>query len=193
MVVWFEGVDTVGKSTQIKRILKSFPEAVATKEPGGTELGVKIRELILHQETPISSTSELFLFLADRAEHHDKILLNNKNRLVLSDRGFISGMAYALANGLKVDLGLLFRLNRLALGGSLGGKIIFFETTFELISYRLKKKKRDKIEARGIHYLLDVQEWMKKIISRLELPVLYIDSSKDEQSIEKTIKGFLND
>ncbi|NLC28789.1 MAG: dTMP kinase [Campylobacteraceae bacterium] len=193
MIIWFEGVDTSGKSTQIERLSKTYKDAIITKEPGGTELGVAIRELILHQNSPISSISELFLFLADRAEHYEKVISKNKHRLILSDRGFISGMAYALANGLEADLGLLFRLNRLALGGSFSGKIVFFETTAELISSRLKTKNSDIIESRGSEYLMNVQNWMKQIVTRLEMPVLYVNSALNEASIEDAIKGFLND
>lgn len=193
MVVWFEGVDTCGKSTQIERLRLTCKDAIITKEPGGTELGGSIRELILHQNNPISTLSEMFLFLADRAEHYEKVIKANPNRLILSDRGFVSGMSYAMANSKDLDLGLLLRLNRLALGGSFDGKIVFFKTTKELISSRISTKNHDNIETRGIEYLIKVQELMEAILSRLELPILQIDASQSEEEIEKEIKGFLND
>ena len=193
MVMWFEGVDTCGKSTQIKRLKLTCKDAIITKEPGGTELGLSIRELLLHQKTPISTLSEMFLFLADRAEHYEKIIKAHPNTLILSDRGFISGMAYAMANTKDMELGLLLRLNRLALGGEFRGKIIFFKTTKELIHTRMGPKNHDTIEARGVEYLMRVQELMEGIIARLELPVLHVDAGKSEEEIEKAIKGFLND
>jgi len=193
MVVWFEGVDTCGKSTQIDRLKFFFNDSIITKEPGGTELGYSIRELILHQNSPISSLSEMFLFLADRAEHYEKIIKANPNKLILSDRGFISGMAYAMANSKNIDLGLLLRLNRLALGGAFEGKVVFFKTTKELIISRMSEKNHDTIEARGIEYLLKVQDLMEGILMRLELPILYVNARESEENIEKTIKGFLDD
>jgi dTMP kinase len=135
----------------------------------------------------------MFLFLADRAEHYEKVIKANPNRLILSDRGFVSGMSYAMANSKELDLGLLLRLNRLALGGSFDGKIVFFKTTKELISSRISTKNHDNIETRGIEYLIKVQELMEAILSRLELPILQIDASQSEEEIEKEIKGFLND
>jgi dTMP kinase len=193
MVVWFEGVDTCGKSTQIERLKLTCKDAILTKEPGGTELGREIRELILHQKNPISTLSEMFLFLADRAEHYDKVIKANPEKLILSDRGFISGMAYAMANSNEAELGLLLRLNRLALGGDFSGKVIFFKTTSELIASRISAKNHDTIESRGIEYLLHVQKLMEGIISRLELPVLHVNAGESEENIEKAIKGFLND
>ena len=191
MVVWFEGVDTTGKSTQINMIINSFPNAILTKEPGGTQLSVSLRELILGQKKPLSSKSELFLFLADRAQHYEEVIYPNKNSLILSDRGFISGISYALANEIEVDLGTLFLLNRLALGGSFEGKIVFFETTTSLIKKRLQEKELDAIELRGVDYLMKVQEKMKSVLKRVELPILHIDASRNIESIAKSIEGFI--
>jgi dTMP kinase len=193
MVIWFEGVDTCGKTTQIQKLALTCKDIITTKEPGGTELGSSIRELILHQKTPISATSEMFLFLADRAEHYEKIIKENPDKLILSDRGFISGIAYALANSKELDLGTLLWLNRLAMGGKFEGKIVFFKTTKELIHARMSQKNHDNIESRGIDYLLKVQDLMEKIVARLELPVLQVDASNSKEEIQRVIKGFIDD
>ena len=68
MYLVIEGIDTAGKSTQLDILNKKFPQAVFTKEPGGTALGIKLREMALSGEAK-SKTAEMFLFLADRAEH----------------------------------------------------------------------------------------------------------------------------
>ena len=77
MYVVIEGIDTAGKSTQLEILKNKFPNAIFTKEPGGTALGIKLREMILNGE-PSSKTAEMFLFLADRAEHTQEIILKNK-------------------------------------------------------------------------------------------------------------------
>ena len=92
MLVYFEGIDGVGKSTQIS--LFNDLECVKTCEPGGTKLGKSLRELIFNAHP--SSRAEIFLFLADRAEHYEKIIKVNKHKLILSDRSFVSGLAYAM-------------------------------------------------------------------------------------------------
>jgi dTMP kinase len=90
MYVVIEGIDTAGKSTQLEILKNKFPNAIFTKEPGGTALGIKLREMILSGEAN-SSLAEMFMFLADRAEHTQEIILKNKNKLIISDRSFISG------------------------------------------------------------------------------------------------------
>ena len=109
MYVVIEGIDTAGKSTQLEILKNKFPNAIFTKEPGGTALGIKLREMILSGEAN-SSLAEMFMFLADRAEHTQEIILKNKNKLIISDRSFISGIAYAKDR--KIDN--LIELNRLA-------------------------------------------------------------------------------
>jgi len=112
MYIVFEGVDTAGKSTQVALLHKHYPEAIMTKEPGGTELGVTLRELILHKGVKNHKT-ELFLFLADRAEHYKNVIVPHHDKMILSDRGVISGIAYALANHESYEMDFLISLNRL--------------------------------------------------------------------------------
>ena len=123
MYILFEGIDRTGKSTQIKKLKTVFPDAIYTKEPGGTPLGEKIRDMVLHTQNP-SSLAELFLFLADRAEHIDKVILPNRTKMIISDRGYISGIAYA-ATKTDMDLVALQNLNAIAMQNIHPDKIIF--------------------------------------------------------------------
>ena len=162
-----------------------------TKEPGGTPLGTQLISLILSGKCEISKSAEAFLFLSDRAEHYEKVV--KKHDFVISDRGFISGIAYALANDESQDVQKLLELNRMALGGKFCDKIVFFKTTKELIIKRLGQKSSDNIENRGIEYLLRVQNAMQRVIDLLDIPVLYIDSNETIDEIEKQIARFLDD
>jgi dTMP kinase len=98
--ITFEGIDGVGKSTQLDLLQKWFEaqgkEVVRTLEPGGTELGQEIRHLLLHRKGDVAPRSEALLYAADRAHHvATKIrpaLLQGK--VVLSDRYFDSSVAY---------------------------------------------------------------------------------------------------
>ncbi len=95
----FEGIDTTGKSTQIKLLKESFDNIIITKEPGGTDFGKIVRKILL-KENLSSNIAETFLFLADRAEHFKRVIETNRNKhLIVSDRGFISGIAYSMARG----------------------------------------------------------------------------------------------
>ena len=104
-------------------ILKNkFKDAVFTKEPGGTDLGLKLREMILNGEAK-SSLAEMFMFLADRAEHTQEIILKNKEKLIISDRSFISGIAYAKDE----EIEKLIELNRIATSNIFPNKIILLQ------------------------------------------------------------------
>lgn len=189
MYILFEGIDTCGKSTQIELLKKKYPSLLTTKEPGGTAFGIKAREILLHDRLH-SKRAELLLFLADRAEHYESIVKPNQNRLILSDRGFVSGIAYALANG-EFDLDTLLKLNLFALQGELPDKIILFLTDIKTLKERTSQKDLDTIELRGFEYLLRVQKYMSEIITTLKIPHLFIDATEDIEEIHQTISEYL--
>ncbi len=192
MLVYFEGVDGVGKSTQIGLCKESFPGALTTKEPGGTALGDKIREILLGSADKISSKSENLLFLADRAEHYEKFIKPNRDKLILSDRGFVSGIAYAMANDENLDIEELLNLNGFALGGDFGDKFIFFKATKELLHARLfSRGTSDEIEARGVEYLMRVQGFMGIILANLKFEVLELDASEPADALQEKIRKFI--
>jgi len=132
--ITFEGIDGCGKSTQL-RLLASELRArglnvVATREPGGTPLGQKLRAALLDVQEQVDPLTELLVFAADRAQHVRKCLVPalEANQIVLSDRyadataayqgagrGFapdlIQEIVQLATGGLKPDLTLLFDLS----------------------------------------------------------------------------------
>ncbi len=186
MYIIIEGVDTSGKSTQIELLKKRFKDAIFTKEPGGTKLGSEIREILLNKSIK-SSKAEFFLFLADRAEHFKEVIRPNLSKLIISDRGFISGIAYAMSRGLDIELDEMIKLNKLALNSTLPDLVILLKIDKESIIKRLNKKSHDNIEKRGIEYLLSVQKNMQNILKRLDINFVEIDASKDIMEIYKII------
>ena len=100
MFITFEGIDGVGKSTQLD-LLQSWLESrgrevVRTLEPGGTELGQEIRHLLLHRKGDVAARAEALLYAADRA-HHVATKIRPalaSGKVVLSDRYFDSSVAY---------------------------------------------------------------------------------------------------
>jgi len=189
MYILFEGIDTCGKSTQIALIAEKHPEIVITKEPGGTSFGIKAREILL-ADSIASKRAELLLFLADRAEHYEEIVAPNQNKVVISDRGFISGIGYALAND-DFDFDELVRLNKFALNEHFPEKIILFLTDMKTLEERTSAKNLDGIELRGLEYLLTVQEHMKESIIKLGIPHLFIDATDNIENIHQSILTYL--
>lgn len=190
MLVIFEGIDCVGKSTQINLLKEIYKDAIITKEPGGTKFGEKVRSLLLNGDE-ISKKAELFLFLADRNEHYEKVIKPNSNKLILSDRSFISGISYALANDESLSLVELINLNKFALNGNFGNKFIFLKADENTLKNRLFKKNLDNIEKRGIEYLLKVQDIMEMVLNHLKFDVLKINASNEISTIHAQIKEFI--
>lgn len=97
----FEGVDGAGKTTQVERLAQFWQErgreVVVTREPGGTSLGKRIRELLLADPNEtITPRAEALLFAADRAQHVEQIIRPALERgaIVITDRYLDSSLAY---------------------------------------------------------------------------------------------------
>lgn len=192
MLINFEGVDGVGKSTQINMLKEIYKDAIITKEPGGTELGLMIREYLINNASKISQRAEIFLFLADRAEHYEKVLKPNYGNLILSDRSFVSGLAYAMANDDNLDIKTLIELNKFALCSDFGDKFVFLKADENLIRQRLfSRGQNDDIENRGIEYLMRVQGFMSIILADLKFDVLEVDASLNPEVIQDKIRKFI--
>jgi len=100
LFITFEGGDGVGKSTQLRlladTVRESGREVVTTREPGGTDLGVEIRNIVLHHRGDIAPRAEALLYAADRA-HHVQTLVRpalDRGAVVIQDRYFDSSVAY---------------------------------------------------------------------------------------------------
>jgi dTMP kinase len=120
--VAFEGGEGVGKSTQIELLATSLRAAgrqvTVTHEPGATSIGAGIRELLLHDDEPLTARAEALLFAADRAHHVDTVIKPalDAGEIVLTDRYVDSSIAYqGVGRQLAVDE--VQRLSRWATGG----------------------------------------------------------------------------
>ncbi len=185
MYVAFEGVDTCGKTTQIKKLQKAFGSFVFTKEPGGTELGLKVRELALHHPN-IDEKSRFFLFLADRSEHIAKVIVPNKDKTIISDRSIISGLAYSSFEYQKAKEISLFAVDDI-----LPDLVFILWLDEETIEARLSFKTADEIEKQGIAKLLEIQAKMPQICEDLGIKYEKIDASKSIDDIHNEIKAKL--
>ena len=196
-----EGIDGCGKTTQINEISKWLPNSglmvknsklITTREPGGSLLGKKLRNLILdnNEENKPSSLAELLLYSADRAEHVSKIIspaLEKKN-WVLSDRFSDSTLAYQ-GYGRNINLEIIKNIESIVCQGESPDLTIFLEITPEESVSRRKNSIPDRIESEGIQFLEKVNEGFKLIAKEKEWKV--ISASKDINSISCEIKKTL--
>jgi len=184
MYIAIEGIDTAGKSTQIEAISSYFPDAIITKEPGGTEVGKEIRDILLSAKAK-SKKAEFLLFLADRAEHMQEIIKPNINKMIISDRSVVSGVAYALIQG-EISETAIVHMNRFATDGIYPKKVFLLKLTRKELEYRLSQKELDGIELRGVDYLMSIQDAIIKATELLGLKLIEIDATKTREEI--TIK-----
>ena len=124
MFITLEGGDAVGKSTQAAALESWLVEhgraVVRTREPGGTDLGVAVRELVLHRRGPVAARAEALLYAADRAHHVATVVRPALQRgdVVVQDRYLDSSVAYQGA-GRVLDAAEVRRLSLWAVEGLL--------------------------------------------------------------------------
>jgi dTMP kinase len=122
MFITFEGIEGAGKSTVLDRLGEGLGArgraCLRTREPGGSDLGTSLRALLLDSGRTIVPEAELFLYLADRAQHVRRVIRPalEGGRLVLCDRYADSTVVYQ-GYGRGLDVEELFRLNDMAVGG----------------------------------------------------------------------------
>jgi dTMP kinase len=191
MYVAIEGIDTAGKSTQIKALQSYYPNAVFTKEPGATAIGSQIREIVLSARTK-SKRAEFLLFLADRAEHIAEVIEPNLNKkTIISDRSAVSGVAYALIQG-EIETQELVKLNHFATKKCYPKKVFLLRLTKEALEFRLSQKELDGIELRGSSYLLAIQDAIVKAAKLLGITLIEIDATLPREVITQKIVSHMS-
>ncbi len=156
LFITFEGADGSGKTTQLN-LVKDFLEkegydVVVTREPGALELGQKIRNILLHYEGVVADRCEMFLFLADRAQHVDTFIKPSiqDGKVVLCDRYIDSTVAYQ-GYGREQDIQLLKDLNNIAVNSLKPDLTLLFDVSTETAQQRVGREK-DRLESSGLDF-----------------------------------------
>ena len=190
--ITFEGADGCGKTTQIKLLEeylnKKNIENILTREPGGSDLGVHLRKILLHYDAPVSNIAETFLYLADRAQHIEckiKPALD-EGKIVLCDRHTDSTLAYQ-GYGRCQDLEKIKYLNDIATNGIKPDLTIVFDIDSEIAQKRLQGEK-DRLEAGGLEFHKKLRHGYLDIAKNDPKRVKVIDAN---QSIESVFKDTL--
>ena len=159
LFIAFEGPDGCGKSTQLRFLAEHLEQngvtVVRTREPGGSPIAEKIRDVLLDTENvQMDAVTEAMLYAAARAEHVRKILMPalEAGKVVLCDRFVLSSYAYqGFGRGLGLDL--VRKINEPALAGCLPDVTVFINITPERAFARMNEhKERDRLENEHISF-----------------------------------------
>lgn len=160
--VTFEGIDGSGKSTQARKLVAGLRAcgrtALHTREPGGTPLGERLRQIVLDPARPAPTPlAEALLMAADRAQHVAEVIRPALvgGRTVVCERYVDSSLAYQGYGG-GVDLAVIHRINEAATGGL--GPDLTLLLDMPAASRWQPATRPDRIEARGQPFLERVRE-----------------------------------
>jgi dTMP kinase len=194
MFVTFEGLDGCGKTTQARLLVERLEaeglEVVFTREPGGTPLGERIRELVLHGDH-VAPWAEAALYVAARAQHVDQVIRPALERgaTVVCDRYLDTSVAYQGAGrGLGVDT--ILELNLLAVGGLLPDRTVLVDIDIETALSRVGDK-GDRIERAGAEFWPRVVEGYRTLAERFPERYIVVDGRRPVAEIAEEVRGHL--
>lgn len=200
MFITFEGPDGSGKSSVIKKVYEDFTQKgyniVLTREPGGTPISEKIRDIILdNNNTNLDARTEALLYAASRRQHLvEKIWPALKEgKIVLCDRFLDSSLAYQ-GGGRHLGIDNVLNINLFATENTYPDVTFFFDVSPEVGLTRVSKDKKrvaDRLdnETEGFHDT--VYESFKEIIKRYPKRFYVIDASKSLDEVVFNVETIL--
>lgn len=192
--ITFEGIEASGKSTLARKIFdwlkESGVQAVLTRDPGGTAVGEKIREILLSAETVIDEKTEALLYAAARRQLVIEVIKPalESGKVVVCDRFSDSFLAYQ-GYGRGLDLSFLKYLNKEATGGIEPDITFLIDLPVEHAMKRLKEKDRMELEAIDFHQ--KIREGFLKIAGENPDRIVVLDGLKTIDELVASIKAIV--
>lgn len=195
-----EGTDGAGKSTQIELLVKYLQhrgfEVVVTREPGGTSISEKIREIILDVEnSEMSDITEALLYAASRAQHISQKIKPavEAGKVVICDRFVDSSIAYqGYARGLKMSL--IEDVNGYAVDGMIPDATLFFDIKPEIgIARKKNVQSLDRIEKETLDFHYKVYNGYKELLQKYPKRMKRIDAQKNVEEVHAQVVEVLKE
>lgn len=197
LFITFEGIDGCGKSTQLSRVADMLAKrgvtCVVTREPGGTPISEKIREILISpQNSEMCSETELLLYLAARAQHVQQTILPalKRGEVVLCDRFQEATFAYQ-GYGRGLDLDFLKKVNSFATQGLSPDCTFIFDISVELSRERLGRmgKAQDRLESAGDDFFSRIREGYRAAAKADQEKIVLMDGSRAVESLTEDLCG----
>ena len=191
-LITFEGIEGVGKSTQISLIIdwlkaKGFTTKLL-REPGSTDFGEKIRELLLSKESNISFNTELLLMFAARSEMIKEHLIDSNEDFVLCDRYYHASIAYQ-GFGRKISLEFINYLIE-GINCPTPDLTIIYDLDVKLGFERKVNDVIDRIESSGIDFFENVRKGYQQLADENN-KVEILDASQSIELLSKQTKALI--
>lgn len=196
LFITLEGGDGSGKSTQAAELEKWLNDqgrvVVRTREPGGTDFGVEVREIVLHHRGDITPRAEALLYAADRA-HHIATKVRpalERGEVVLQDRYIDSSLAY---QGAGRDLGIdeVRQLSMWATGGLLPDLTVLLDLNEDAARLRLdaSRTRYDRLEAEKSAFHRRVREVYLELAAAEPERFVVLDATASVESLADSIRS----
>jgi len=194
LFITFEGPDGAGKSTQIENLRNYLEElgldAVFTREPGGTELSERIRDMLLDPDNKgMASRTEALLYAASRAELVEKVIQPalDEDKIVVWDRYIDSSLAY---QGYGRELGMIpvLSLSQFATQDLMPALTIMLMLEPEEGRARLDQDNLDRLESEDLEFRQKVLEGFAEIADEYSFRMKAIDATLSIEEIWEEIK-----
>lgn len=189
----FDGIDGTGKSTQMQLFadfLREAGHAVLTcRDPGGTILGERLREILLHKaEIPLSGRAEMLLYMASRAQLVEEVIRPavEAGRVVVCDRFLLANVVYqGHAGGLDAEE--LWQVGAVATAGTQPDLTFVLDMPVEAALQRMNRQ-LDRMESRGQDFMERVRQgFLREAAGRPDIVV--VDADRDIPTIQAEIRA----
>lgn len=196
MFITFEGIDLAGKTTQVQLLanylMKKGYKVVTLREPGGTEISEKIRDILLNPSNELNPFTELFLFEAARGDLVRKVIkpFLERGSVVICDRFWDSTLAYQ-GYGRNLPLDFVEKCNFYASEGLVPDITFLLDIPLEIMFKRAQSKTVDRMESQTTEFLLRVLNGFRELAERYPERIFVLDGKDTIENIHGKIVSYL--
>ncbi|MGB1707080.1 MAG: dTMP kinase [Rubripirellula sp.] len=189
MFITLDGIDGVGKSTQIERLISYLEqeghETLLVRDPGTTEIGARLRQILLESDLELHQRTEAMLFMTSRCEMVETMIRPaiSEGKTVVSDRFLLANVVYQSV-GDKISPDVLWQMGRLANGGLTPDLTILLDMPAQRSMERIGKE-TDRMESRGVDYMEAVRQGFLQELTHSSEATAMIDADQSPEDVSR--------